>query len=208
MLMKRLFDIGFSIFGILVSSPVMIVCGLLVKFTSSGPVLFRQIRMGRNFKPFNTLKFRTMYVESEKQGAGALVTVDGDSRITPVGRILRKTKLDEFPQLFNVLMGDMSFVGPRPEVQKFVEMFSEDYKTLLSVRPGITGLASIEFRHEEEILAAADNPGEEYVNKVLPEKIKLGKKYVEHASVWLDIKLIIKTLLSIVSAPQKPKVPA
>jgi len=129
----------------------MIICALLVKFTSEGPIIFRQTRVGRNFAPFEIFKFRSMVVNAAS--LGARVTADGDKRITKIGRIMRKTKLDELPQLFNVLFGDMSFVGPRPEVPEFVEAYREDYTELLSIRPGITDIGSIEFRFEEEILA-------------------------------------------------------
>ena len=193
--MKRLFDIALALFGIVVFLIPMVVCAVLVKLTSKGPIIFSQERMGLNFEPFRIFKFRSMVVGAPS--LGAQVTVDSDPRITGIGRMMRKTKLDELPQLFNVLFGDMSFVGPRPEVQKYVDLFREDYKVLLSVRPGITGLDSIAFRHEEDILAKASDPQAAYVNEVVPAKIKLAKQYVAKSSVVFDIKLIWLTVFSI-----------
>ena len=193
--MKRLFDIALALFGIAVFLIPMIACAILVKLTSKGPVIFSQERMGLNFKPFRIFKFRSMVVDAPN--LGAQVTVDRDPRITGIGRIMRKTKLDELPQLFNVLLGDMSFVGPRPEVQKYVDLFHDDYKILLSVRPGITGLDSIAFRHEEDILAKASDPQAAYINEVAPAKIELAKQYVSKASVPFDIKLIWLTIVSV-----------
>ena len=193
---KRVFDIFFSLVGILCLSPVMIICALAVKLTSKGPIIFRQTRVGRNFAPFEIYKFRSMVVNAAQMGAR--VTADGDKRITTIGRIMRKTKLDELPQLFNVLFGNMSFVGPRPEVPEFVELYRDDYTELLSIRPGVTDLGSIEFRFEEEILAASSDPRQAYIDEVLPQKIELGKKYIKLSSVLFDIKLIFLTLLSVV----------
>lgn len=194
-MIKRLFDIALALFGIVVFLIPMMVCAVLVKLTSKGPIIFSQERMGLNFKPFRIFKFRSMVVNAPS--LGAQVTVDRDPRITGIGRLMRKTKLDELPQLFNVLFGDMSFVGPRPEVQKYVDMFREDYKVLLSVRPGITGLDSIAFRHEEDILAKASDPQAAYVDEVAPAKIKLAKQYVAKSSVLFDIKLIWLTIVSV-----------
>lgn len=155
------------------------------------------------FRPFRILKFRSMVVGAPK--LGAQVTVRGDARVTTIGRLLRKTKLDELPQLFNVLLGDMSFVGPRPEVPEYVNLFKTDYEELLRVRPGITGIASITYRDEEGLLAAASDPKQVYVSEVLPEKIRLGKLYVDRQSIMLDVRLIIMTLLKIVGV--EPKLP-
>ena len=193
--MKRVFDILASGTGLLFLSPVMVLCAILVKLTSQGPVFFSQQRMGLAGKPFNILKFRSMVVNAEAQGAR--VTAGGDKRITFIGKILRKTKLDELPQLINVLKGEMSLVGPRPEVKEFVDCYPEDYDTLLSVRPGITDIGSIEFRNEEEILAASEDPKKTYVEEVLPQKIALGKQYIDNSSVLFDIKLIFKTIFVI-----------
>ncbi|MFK7769250.1 MAG: sugar transferase [Mariniblastus sp.] len=192
---KRLFDIGLALVGIAIFLLPMLICAVVVKLTSKGPVIFSQERVGLNFKPFRIFKFRSMVVDAPN--LGAQVTVDRDPRITGIGRIMRKTKLDELPQLFNVLFGDMSFVGPRPEVPKYVEIFREDYKVMLSVRPGITGLDSIAFRHEEDILAQAADPQAAYLNEVAPAKIKLAKQYVEKSSVLFDVKLIWLTIVSV-----------
>ena len=194
--MKRCFDILASIIGLAVLSPFMIGCAVLVKLTSEGPIFFKQQRLGLGGKHFNILKFRSMVVNAENHGAR--VTADGDKRITRIGRILRKTKMDELPQLINVLKGEMSFVGPRPEVQEFVDCYPEEYKTLLTVRPGITDIGSIEFRDEEEILAASENPKKTYIEDVLPQKIELGKRYIDDHSILFDIQLIFRTLVAIV----------
>lgn len=194
--MKRCFDILASIIGLAVLSPLMIGCAVLVKLTSEGPIFFKQQRLGLGGKHFNILKFRSMVVNAENHGAR--VTADGDKRITRMGRILRKTKMDELPQLINVLKGEMSFVGPRPEVQEFVDCYPEEYKTLLTVRPGITDIGSIEFRDEEEILAASENPKKTYIEDVLPQKIELGKRYIDDHSILFDIQLIFRTLVAIV----------
>jgi lipopolysaccharide/colanic/teichoic acid biosynthesis glycosyltransferase len=190
--MKRLIDIFASSLGIVLLAPVWIVAASLVKLTSRGPVFFRQERIGRGFRPFRIYKFRSMFQDAPKEGS--LVTFGADPRITAVGRFLRATKIDELPQLFNVLLGDMSLVGPRPEVRKYVEMFREEYAEVLRVRPGITDPASIKYRHEAEILGRAADPEKEYIERVLPEKIHLGKEYARNSSLWLDFITIMRTL--------------
>lgn len=194
--MKRLFDILAAGVGVVVLSPLLAAAAMLVKFGSSGPILFRHRRMGKDFRPFDVLKFRTMVQDAPKLGAP--ITFGDDPRITRVGRWLRKSKLDELPQLFNVLRGEMSLVGPRPEVRKYVEMFHADYEVILRVRPGITDLASIEFCDEADLLGRAADPEAEYVGRVLPEKIRLAKKYIERQSFFFDLKIIFGTLLRIV----------
>jgi lipopolysaccharide/colanic/teichoic acid biosynthesis glycosyltransferase len=189
--MKRAFDLFGATIGLLGLSPLLATVAVLVKLTSPGPILFRQERVGRRFKPFWIYKFRTMVRDAPLRGG--LVTVDGDRRITRVGKILRKTKIDELPQLFNVLKGEMSLVGPRPEVRKYVEMFRADYEAILDVRPGLTDPASLKYRHEEAILARSTNPEEEYVCRVLPDKIRVTKEYLKKASVGEDLALIFKT---------------
>ena len=188
---KRLFDILLSAVGLVLASPVLLLAAVAVKLSSPGPVLFRQQRMGKNFVPFWILKFRTMIVDAPNRGAQ--ITAGADPRITRIGGALRKTKLDELPQLWNVLRGDMSFVGPRPEVPRYVEMFADDYRTVLSVRPGITDPASLKFRHESEILGQADDPEAEYVQRILPEKIALAKEYIAQASLLSDLRLLVQT---------------
>ncbi|MCY2990964.1 MAG: sugar transferase [Planctomycetota bacterium] len=193
--MKRMLDALVSVIGLLLVSPVLAIVAGLVKFTSPGPIFFRQQRIGRGFQPFGIYKFRTMVADAP--ACGRAITVGNDPRITRVGRILRKTKLDELPQLINVLLGDMSLVGPRPEVAHYVEMFREDYADILQVRPGITDLASLQYRDEAAILARAENPEEEYVRRILPEKIRLAKQYVRSHSPATDLRLIGQTVLKL-----------
>lgn len=195
-MLKRFLDIGASVVGLAACAPLMLVAAVLVKCTSPGPVFFRQQRIGRYFKPFKILKFRTMVVDAPHMGLP--ITAAGDPRVTPVGRVLRKYKVDELPQLFNVLVGDMSFVGPRPEVLKYVEMFREDFAELLQIRPGITDAASLEYADESEVLAASDDCEATYIRDVLPKKIQLGKEYLRDAGLWRDVSLIVRTVLKIV----------
>jgi len=191
--MKRLFDIVISSIGLLILLPLFALVSLLIKVDSRGSVFFWQERIGKNFKPFRIYKFRTMAADTE--GTGSLITVGGDSRITKVGRVLRASKIDELPQLLNVLKGEMSLVGPRPEVRKYVQLFEADYKKLLMIRPGITDPASIKYSSEETLLAGSDNWEEGYIGKILPEKIKLSLQYADSHTVVTDLKLIVKTVL-------------
>jgi lipopolysaccharide/colanic/teichoic acid biosynthesis glycosyltransferase len=190
-LLKRAFDILVAVAGLMLLSPFLLAAALLVKLTSRGPVLFRQERMGRNFRPFLICKFRTMVQDAPKRGRA--ITVGDDPRITSVGRVLRRTKIDELPQLLNVLRGDMSLVGPRPELPQYVELFHRDYETILQVRPGITDLASLRYRDEAAILNRAADPGEEYVRRVLPEKIRLARQYLRRASFLFDLFILAMT---------------
>lgn len=192
---KRLFDLILSIIAITLLSPFFLIIAILVKLDSKGPIFYIQQRVGKDFKKFGLLKFRTMVVNADK--IGPLVTKDKDPRITRVGYYLRKWKLDELPQFFNVLKGDMSLVGPRPEVEKYVEIFKEDYNIVLSVKPGITDYATILFRDEEEIIAGFDNVEKGYVEIVLPKKIELYKRYIDEISLFTDIKLLYLTFLKI-----------
>jgi len=189
---KRIFDFSVALVALVILLPVFLIITIFIKFDSKGPVLFLQERMGRNFRPFKICKFRTMMSNSEKDGAQ--VTVRGDSRITRVGRFLRGTKLDELPQLINIIIGEMSFVGPRPEVQKYVELFRSDYQKLLSVRPGITDPASLKFASEEALLSQSENWEKDYVDKVLPEKIAIASKYLEKQTLFSDIRIILATI--------------
>jgi lipopolysaccharide/colanic/teichoic acid biosynthesis glycosyltransferase len=193
--MKRLFDIAASAAGILMFSPLFLLVALLVKTGSPGPVFFSQERVGKDFRPFRIHKFRTMREDAEKSGPP--ITVAGDDRITGIGRILRRYKLDELPQLLNVLKGDMSFVGPRPEVREYIQIFRDEYERLLTVRPGITDPASIRFSNEERILAGNLNWEENYRTRILPEKIRMSLEYIEHNSVMTDLSLIVRTILRI-----------
>jgi lipopolysaccharide/colanic/teichoic acid biosynthesis glycosyltransferase len=166
---------------------------VVIKLDSPGPVFFRQERIGRRFRPFLIYKFRTMVQEAPQLGGP--ITFGADPRITRVGRILRKTKIDEFPQLINVLKGEMSLVGPRPEVRQYVEMFRSQYEEILQVPPGITDPASLYYRDEAELLSRAADPAEEYVRCVLPQKLQLAREYVKRSSLLFDVTLIFKTLL-------------
>lgn len=193
-MMKRALDLAASGVGLLLLSPLLVCIALAVRLTSAGPVLFRQERVGRDFRRFRIFKFRTMVADAPLLG-GSITAGERDPRITSLGRVLRKTKLDELPQLMNVLVGDMSLVGPRPEVPRFVEMFRADYEEILRVRPGITDLASVKYRDEASYLGQhADTEGV-YVRDILPDKIKLAKRYVEQRSLLLDLKLIYTTVL-------------
>lgn len=193
--LKRCLDIAFSVAAVLFLAPLMLVAAVAVRATSRGPIVFIQERMGMHFRPFRIYKFRSMVADAAQHRTN--VTSARDLRITWVGRVLRKTKIDELPQLFNVLKGDMSVVGPRPEVAEFVDMYHADYERILSVRPGITSLASVEYRNEESILARSRDPLAEYVKTVLPAKIRLDLDYVENVSTWLDLKIIVMTLIRI-----------
>lgn len=191
---KRAFDILCSLLGLVVLSPVLLVVSVLVAVTSPGGVFFRQERIGKDGRPFRIFKFRSM----RKDNAGLKITTGNDSRITPVGRFLRKSKIDELPQLINVLAGDMSFVGPRPEVADYVNLYTPYQRQVLLVRPGITGLASIRFRNENDLLTASDDPNRTYVEQIMPRKIDLDLEYIPHASVFYDIKLIFQTFAVVI----------
>lgn len=194
MFLKRLFDIVASFCGIVILFPLIVIVSILIKLTSKGPVLFKQVRVTKNGRLFKIYKFRTMRENSE---GNKQITVGNDSRITGVGHILRKTKLDELPQLFNVLKGEMSLVGPRPEVPKYVELYTEEQREILKVSVGITDYASIYFSNESELLGEAENPEEFYIKKIMPYKIELNKKYIKEIGIVTDIKLIILTILKI-----------
>ena len=186
---KRLFDTLFSSLGLIVTSPFLIFSAIAIKLNSKGPVFYRGKRIGRYGKPFRIYKFRTMVVNAEKLGGHS--TADDDPRITKTGKFLRKYKLDELPQLINVLKGDMSFVGPRPEVQHYVDMFTEEEKAILSIRPGITDWASLWNPDEGAILKGSKDPEKAYMEKIRPEKLKLQLKYVKEGSFRIDLKIIL-----------------
>lgn len=194
--MKRLFDIISSGLGLIVLSPLFVVLAVWIKADSKGPVFYRQTRVGRNNRDFRLYKFRSMRPDSDKLG---LITVGGhDPRVTRSGYYIRKYKLDEFPQLINVFLGDMSLVGPRPEVRKYVDMYTPEQMRVLTVRPGITSLASIRYRNENDILAAADDPDRCYIEQVMPDKLAIDLEYVDRATLWNDIKLIFSTFKEII----------
>ena len=195
--MKRLFDIIASGCGLLVLSPVFFVMAIWIKLDSDGPVFYRQVRVGRNNKNFKIFKFRSMRVGADK---GSLVTIGGrDPRITRSGYFIRKYKLDEFPQLINVFLGQMSLVGPRPEVRHYVNYWTPEQMHVLDVCPGITDPASIKFRNENELMETAEDPEEYYINVIMQEKIKLYLEYVQNSSFWYDIKMIFKTFEVIIT---------
>ena len=193
--MKRLFDIIFSFLGLLLLSPLFVVLAVWIKCDSRGPVFYRQVRVGRGNRDFRIFKFRSMRVGSDK---GSLVTIGGrDPRVTRSGYYIRKFKLDELPQLINVLIGDMSFVGPRPEVRKYVDMYTTEQLHVLDARPGITDEASIAYRNENELLATAADPERFYIETVMPDKLRINLQYVQNHSLWGDIKLIFKTFVAV-----------
>lgn len=195
--MKRLFDIIASGIGLLLLCPLFLLIGIWIKLDSAGPIFYRQVRVGRNNKDFRIFKFRSMRTDADK---GSLVTIGGrDPRITRSGYFIRKFKIDELPQLINVFVGDMSIVGPRPEVRHYVNYWTPEQMHVLDVRPGITDPASIRYRNENELLGQAEDPEQYYIDVVMQEKIKLYLKYVEHHSFWYDIKLIFQTFLVIIT---------
>ncbi len=195
-MIKRLFDIIFSFLGLIITSPLLGLLAILIKINSKGPVFFRGTRVGKHGKPFKMFKFRTMVPNAEKLGGPS--TAEDDSRLTKIGKILKKFQLDELPQLINVFKGEMSFVGPRPEVPIYVNMTSEEEKKIiLSVRPGMTDLASLWNFHEGEILKGSPDPEKTYMEEIRPEKLRLQMEYVEKQSFRLDIKIIFKTIFKI-----------
>ena len=195
-MLKRFFDIICSLIGIILLLPFFIIVSLLIIINSGFPVFYIQTRVGKNNRNFNLFKFRTMQADADEKG---LLTVGGrDPRVTSAGYYLRKYKLDELPQLFNVLVGTMSLVGPRPEVNKYVDLYTTQQLQVLNVKPGITDLASLEFINENELLAQSCNPEDTYINKIMPEKLALNLKYIAQQSFATDIKIIFNTLFKIV----------
>ncbi len=195
-MIKRLFDIFFSFFGLLILFPILFLIAMGIKLESKGSVFYKQSRVGRHNQEFKIFKFRTMFIGSDKKGL--LTLGDNDNRVTKIGYYLRKYKLDELPQLINVFIGNMSFVGPRPEVRKYVDYYSEEDLQILKIKPGITDYASIAFRDEAELLKATNDPEKLYIEGIMPKKIALNKKYLDNYSIIADIKIIIKTILTII----------
>lgn len=196
-MLKRLFDIIFSIIGLILLSPFFLIMALWIKIDSKGTVFYKQERIGKNSKVFLLLKFRSMFIGSDKQG---LLTIGGkDPRLTNSGYFIRKFKLDEFPQLLNVLSGDMSIIGPRPEVAKYVALYNKEQKKVLNVRPGISDLASIRFSNENELLEKAENPEIFYIAEIMPEKLRMNLEYVQNNNLWMDVKIIFLTFKKIIS---------
>ena len=196
LILKRAMDVVISGGALLVLWPVLLLVALLIKIDDPGPVFYRQVRVGKDGKEFRIFKFRTMVVDADKKGLA--ITVGRDNRITRVGALLRKTKLDELAQLINVFVGDMSFVGPRPEVQKYVDLYTPYQRQVLLVRPGITDYASIAYRNENDMLAGAENPERMYIDVIMPDKIELNMKYLREISPIADIRLIFGTILAVI----------
>jgi lipopolysaccharide/colanic/teichoic acid biosynthesis glycosyltransferase len=192
--MRRIFDIAVAAAGLILLSPLLLLVAILIKLDWRGPILFKQERIGREFRPFRIYKFRTM-----RDGAHATssLTIGADPRITRIGKYLRASKIDELPQLLNVLKGDMSLVGPRPEVPRYVELFHSDYEYILTVRPGLTDLASLKYSDEASILGQSVNPEGDYIARVLPDKIRLAKEYIQRSSFWFDARLIVATVVKL-----------
>ena len=193
-MLKRIFDITLSLFGLIILLPFMLIIAILIKFDSKGTIFFKQIRVTKDGKEFKIFKYRTMKVGSDKYSQ---ITVGQDDRITKIGSFLRKYKLDEIPQLINVLIGDMSLVGPRPEVPKYVALYTDEQKEILKVRAGITDYASIEFSNENDLLALEEDSEKAYIEKIMPKKIELNKKYLSEISMLTDIKIILLTIKKI-----------
>jgi len=194
--MKRIFDFTSSFFGLLLFSPFLLIIALIIKFNDFGPIFYKAPRVGLNGKLFKMYKFRTMVVNADKIGASS--TTSTDPRITGMGRFLRKYKLDEMPQLINVLIGNMSIVGPRPEVKYFTDLFTAEEKAILSVKPGITDYASVWNSDEGKILEGAEDPDKAYMELIWPDKKKLQLKYVQEHTFWVDIKIVFLTLQAVV----------
>lgn len=192
---KRLFDLIVSTVGLLILAPFFLLIGLIIRLTSAGPVFYLQQRVGKDGVLFRLFKFRTMRINADK--AAAITIGERDSRITSVGYWLRKFKIDELPQLINVWKGEMSLVGPRPEVKKFVDLYSDQQREVLTAKPGITDFASIEFRNENKLLEGKEDPIDFYIREIMPVKLALNLKYIRSQSFWLDIRIIFQTVFSI-----------
>ncbi|WP_421939499.1 sugar transferase [Pedobacter sp.] len=193
---KRVFDVLIAGIALIIFSPLLILVALLIRLDSKGPIFFKQIRVGRNMKDFHLIKFRTMFVQ---QNEGSLLTIGNrDNRITRIGYWLRKYKLDELPQLLNVLKGHMSLVGPRPEVRKYVNLYNDEQRYVLSVKPGITDWASVEFCNENELLKHAEDPESYYIERIIPAKIQQNLRYIKHNNILTDFKIIWLTINRIV----------
>lgn len=192
---KRIFDILLSALILLVLSPVFLLLAAAIKVDSKGPVFYRQVRIGQYGQEFRIFKFRSMVQDADQKGLA--LTTGGDVRITRVGHLIRKCRLDEFSQVLNVLQGTMSLVGPRPEVQKYVDAYQPEYFATLLVRPGVTATASIKFKDEDELLNSGGDPEETYIQQILPEKMKYNLEYLQHISVWQDLKIMVQTVLAV-----------
>lgn len=195
--MKRIIDILLSFIVLVLGMPFYLIIGMLIALDTKGRVLYKQSRVGRNNVDFELYKFRTMCVDADQ---GSLITVGThDARITRVGAFLRRFKIDEVPQFFNILKGEMSIVGPRPEVRKYVDMYTPEQMRVLSVRPGLTDYASIRYVNENEILAASSDPERTYIEDIMPDKLNLNLKYIDEQSFWTDVKIILQTIIAIIN---------
>jgi len=201
-LVKGGLDLGLAVAGLVVLAPLLLLVGIVVRLDSPGPALFAQERIGRGGRPFRMWKYRTMVHGAERLGPG--ITVAEDQRVTRVGRWLRQTKLDELPQLLNVLLGDMSLVGPRPELGHYVALYSPEERAVLALRPGITDPATLAFRHEEELLAHAEDPERHYRDVVMPEKLALNLEYARRATVLTDLAVLVRTVAALFERPVPP----
>lgn len=194
-MVKRVFDVFFSLFGLVLLFPLLLIISIAIVLDSEGGIFFRQIRVGKDNVDFKMFKFRTMRTGSDKKG---LLTIgDKDNRVTKVGYFLRKYKIDELPQLINILKGDMSLVGPRPEVRKYVDLYNAEQMKVLSVRPGLTDYSSLFYINESELLRKSDNPEQTYIEEIMPAKLELCKKYIDEKSLQTDIKILFHTLKKI-----------
>lgn len=194
-MIKRFFDIVLSICGLIVLAPLFLILAVWIKFDSTGPIFYRQVRVGRRNRDFSLYKFRSMRVGADK---GSLITIGGhDSRITHSGYYIRKYKLDEFPQLINVLKGDMSIVGPRPEVRRYVDLYTPEQLHVLDVRPGITDYASIKYRDENSLLENVENPDDYYVRVIMPDKLAINLEYVSKHNLWMDLQIVWQTIIAV-----------
>ena len=194
-MIKRLFDIIFSLIGLILLSPILFIISVAIVIDSGLPIIYTQERVGKNRIPFKLFKFRSMRAESK----GLKITVANDNRITTVGRFIRKYKMDEFPQFINILKGEMSFVGPRPELERYVNQYSKEQLMVLNTKPGLTGLDSLNFTKESELLKGKENPETFYIEHIMPIKLKYNLTYMHKKSLWFDIKIIIKTIGKIIS---------
>ncbi|KAB1071430.1 sugar transferase [Tamlana haliotis] len=196
-MIKRCFDFVFALLGLIVLLPFFLIIIILIKFDSPGPIFFIQTRVGKDNKDFNIYKFRTMRAESDSKGL--LTLGNHDSRVTNAGYILRRYKIDEFPQLINIIKGDMSFVGPRPELRHYVNYYSEDDMRIFQVRPGITGLASLKYRNEVELLEKADDPEKFFIETIIPDKLRYNKEYIKKQNFFFDVQLIMLTVIKVIT---------
>lgn len=195
-MLKRAFDLAVSALGLIILAPALCAIAFLIRSADGGPAIYGGLRVGRNGKPFRMFKFRTMVIDAEKLGGAS--TADDDARITRIGKYLRKYKLDELPEFVNVLKGDMSLVGPRPEVQQYVDLFAEEEQAILSVRPGITDWATLWNADEGGVLAGCTDPEQTYLEKIRPEKIRLQLEYVRRQSLWIDLTILSQTLVALI----------